>query len=164
MPEAPLYRCMTKGTDAAEGPPTRGVHWVTSRRGVLTVYRDRVELGDWTIPHASVREARAYAFPSLLGTGLVLELRTDERTYQFGINPWAKPLDHLPYAVTRLESELGLSAASAVSRGLVGAYFGFMAVRDARADRPGWAFAELAITGLLVAPLLAAVVRRLRRG
>ena len=26
----------------------------------------------------------------------VLELQTSERTYQFGFNPWAKPVEHLP--------------------------------------------------------------------
>jgi hypothetical protein len=163
--DAPLYRCITKGTDRMSGPPRRSAHWATSRRGTLRIYTDRVELGDWRIPHADVREARAYSIPSLLGRGLVLELRTDTKTYQFGINPWARPLGHLPYPVQVQDAGLGLTASSVALRLSAIVVIGFIAWQD---WTPGHVQArsalDLILLGLLAAPLITALVKRSRRG
>lgn len=158
--KAPRYICMTKGTDRAEGPPTRGTHWIVSRRGRLAIYDDRVELGDWTIPHHAVRAAKAYEFGSLFGTARVLELRTDERTYQFGLNPWANPLAHLPYPVAVERAPLAHTPLSIVLRLGVAAVLSVSALQAARDGRLAWtalsAVLVVVLLGQVIVPLVAA--------
>ncbi len=115
--EKPIYKCMAKGSDREAGPPRLSTNWVTSRRGLFRIYPDRVELGDWHIPFARVERAVAYRFPYLpFVKATVLELRADGRTYQFGFNPWARPLEHLPLPVEEREEGMKYSTPLIIMR------------------------------------------------
>ena len=125
--ERPLYTCMTKGTDRAEGTPQFGMHWAVSRRGRFKVYPDRVELGDWRIPFASVERAVLYRFPYLpFVSARVLELEAGGRTYQFGFNPWAHPERHFSIAVEERETKARYSTFSVVLRVALLVYLAYL--------------------------------------
>ena len=113
----PLFRGMTKGV-IAEGDQLRyGPAWVTARRGILKVYPDRLECGDWTIPFTEVREAVLSSFRSAIGIpGYVLRVDTADRTYHFGLNGGRYWKGELPFPVRREEAKLRYSAFSLVAR------------------------------------------------
>jgi hypothetical protein len=154
VPDRAVYRCMTKAVEGVSGPPRRSAAWVTARRGAFSIFPDRVEIGDWTIAHDDVREARAYAFPTLFGRGVVLELRTDEATFQFGFNPWARPLEHLPYPVEVERTTLGLSRSSIALRLAAAGVFALDAWQSVRAGDLGPRLAlDVVLLGIVMVPL-----------
>lgn len=113
---------MTKATDREAGGPRRSLNWAAARRGMFKVFADRVEVGDWRIPFASVDRAALHRVPYLFVFKLdVLELEADGRTYQFGFNPWADPVPHLPLEIERRAGKLGYSKFSVVVRLLAAA-------------------------------------------
>lgn len=120
--DQPLYRAFTKGTFHGEGEPKYGVHWITSRRGWFKVFTDRVQCGDWVIGSSSIKEAVLFKSRQALIPVSVLRLTTDDRTYQFGFNPWARVGRHLPFEFRTEAVKLKYSAISSVIRLLVLAY------------------------------------------
>ncbi|MFH5803116.1 hypothetical protein [Alienimonas sp. DA493] len=115
--EAPVYQCMTKGTDRESGGPRFSASWVGARRGTFKVFADRIEVGDWRIPFEQIDRAvlhRATYLP-FVKVG-VLELDAAGRTYQFGFNPWAAPEEHLPFPVEEREGPMGYSQFSVAVR------------------------------------------------
>ena len=52
-----LHRCVTKAMRAEGGDIRRPPGRVYRRRGLLQVYEDRLECGDWVIPYGEVGEA-----------------------------------------------------------------------------------------------------------
>jgi len=130
--EAPIYKCLTKGSDREAGVPRHSANWVTSRRGFFKVFRDRVEVGDWRIPFASVDRAVLYRMPYLpFVKASVLELEADGRTYQFGFNPWAHPEERLPFSVEEREEKMRYSTFSIAIRVLALAYLVYLVWRIA---------------------------------
>lgn len=93
-----MKRFWTKATTRESGKPRRSGAWVTARRGWFKVFADRVECGDWKIPFAAVERAVLYTGRQFFIPVSVLELRSEDRTYQFGFNPWAHPEQHLALA------------------------------------------------------------------
>ncbi|MCG8695013.1 MAG: hypothetical protein MI806_27715 [Minwuiales bacterium] len=90
-----LYRCRCKGTNRENGAPRHSLNWLTARRGVFRVFDDHVRCGNWHIPYADVKQATIYKARQLLLPVKVLELVTENETYQFGFNPWAHPDRHM---------------------------------------------------------------------
>lgn len=125
--DQPRYRCLTKGSDWERGTPRSGANWVLARRGLFTVFADRVELGDWRIPFSEIERAIEYRIPYLfLFRFSVLEIEAGGRVFQFGFNPWANPAKHLPFAVERQEAKLGRSIYSVLLRLAILAYLGYL--------------------------------------
>lgn len=126
--DLPIYRCLTKGSDWEQGTPRAGANWVLARRGIFKVYADHVELGDWRIPFSEVTRAVEYRIPYLFFAKFsVLELEAGGRTYQFGFNPWAKPVKHFPIAVEQRAERLERSAYSIALRTVRLAALGYLA-------------------------------------
>jgi hypothetical protein len=117
----PVYRCFTKAIEAA-GPPKRGANWAAARRAWFRVYDDRIECGDWLVRFADVQSATAWRTRSLMVPCTVLELVTDERTLQFAFNPWARPLEYLPFSMLERQVSLGWSPISIIARVLLVAW------------------------------------------
>ena len=111
-----LYRCWSKATCREKGLPRRSENWAFSRRAWFNVLRDRITCGDWTIPFDQVTEAIAYRTSSMFIPVTILELRTEENSYQFGFNPWAHPLQHLDLDYREEHVKLGTSPLSLLIR------------------------------------------------
>ena len=129
--DQPLHSCMTKAV-IADGDQLRvGPKWITSRRGRLKLFSDRLECGDWTIQYNNIREAVLSTFrsPILRIPGYVLAVRTDSDTYHFGLNGWRYWNGDLPFPVTRQRSKLKLSPISIVARAVVIGYAAYFVWR-----------------------------------
>ena len=129
MTDKLLHRCWTKATDREPGPPRYSLNWVVSRRGWLRVFADRLECGDWLIPTISVTGATLYA----AGLGRVLVVATPDRTYQFGLNPWCRIEQHLPFGITKERLKLRYSRFSVLLRVAVLAYLLYLLMQWLRA-------------------------------
>ena len=101
MSSHPTYRCFTKATRNESGAPRSSQNWVASRRSWLNVFEEEITCGDWTIPVAQINSATLYWFWQVGIPGQVLELDTGAETYQFGINPWCRVGQALPFPVVR---------------------------------------------------------------
>ena len=120
-----VKRYFTKATDQELGAPRHSANWLVSRRGWLRVFEDRLECGDWVIPAASVTKATLYS----VGMGHVLAVSTQERTYQFGLNPWVKVPLVLPFPFTTEKAKLGYSPFSIAVRVAAVAYIIYVLLR-----------------------------------
>lgn len=115
--EESIYRCMTKATTAEGEQMKRGVNWALARRGMLKVFEDRLECGDWRIDYSEMRAATLYSFRTLLVIpGFILKVETVERTYHFGLNGGKYWKGELPFAVSRERGKVGHSVGSVLAR------------------------------------------------
>jgi len=113
----PLHQCFTKATTRESGPPRRSMQWLASRRARLKVFSDRLECGDWTIPYGEIQNAVLYRFRSMFFIpGYVLMVKTDPKTYQFGLNAGKFWTSKLPFPVEREAASLGMSPVSLAIR------------------------------------------------
>ncbi len=122
------YRCFTKArqTDLTAGLK-RGGGWVTARRGWFEVYDDRLTCGDWVVDLDDITDAVVHETSSLFITYNVLEVTLTDHAYQFGFNPWARVVRHLPFPFTTEQTQLGWSRFSVMIRvGLVVAAVAFL--------------------------------------
>lgn len=111
---------MTKATTAEGDQLKRGVNWATSRRGILKVFEDRLECGDWRIDYPDISQAVLYSIRSLLFFhGYVLKVSTPNKTYHFGLNWGRFWKSDLPFEVSREKGSLGHTALSVLVRILV---------------------------------------------
>lgn len=116
MSAQPRYRCFCKATRDEDGSPRRSFNWVVARRGWFTIFDDRVECGDWTIPFSQVQQAIVYRGKQLFIPATVLHLGTADADYQFGFNPWASPIAHLPLEMEEEPLRLSYSPFSLIIR------------------------------------------------
>ncbi len=119
--EQPVHTCMTKAV-IAEGDQLRcGPRWIAARRAKLRLYSDRLECGNWTVPYDQIRDAVLTSFrsPILRIPGYVLSVRTDEKTYHFGLSGSRYWRGELPFPVNRERGRLRLSAISLLARGVL---------------------------------------------
>ena len=112
--ELPIHTCMTKAIIADGDQLQTGPKWITSRRALLKLYSDRLQCGNWVINYDEIREAVLASFrsPIFRIPGCILSLRTDYKTYHFGLNGWRYWKGELPFPVTRKETKLRQSIIS----------------------------------------------------
>ena len=123
---------MTKATTAEGDQRKYGPNWITSRRGSLKVFDDRLECGDWRIEYTEIKNADLYSFRSffLRIPGYILTVDTDDRTYHFGLNGWGRFWkNELPFEAKREKGKLGLTWFSIVVRLILVGYIGYIAWR-----------------------------------
>lgn len=119
---------MTKAVISDGDPLCTGPRWITSRRGRLKLYSDRLECGNWMIAYDDIRGAvlSSVRSPMLRIPGYVLAVRTDDDTYHFGLNGWRYWKGELPFPVKRQHAKLQLSPISVLARAVLigyGVYF-----------------------------------------
>lgn len=122
--DRPLHSCMTKAVIADGDQLRTGPIWITSRRGLLKLYSDRLKCGNWTIAYSEIREAVLSSFrsPILRIPGYILAVRTDSDTYHFGLNGWPYWKGELPFPVTRKQARLKMSPISIIARAVLIGY------------------------------------------
>lgn len=116
--EQPLHSCMTKAVIADGDQLESGPRWITSRRARLKLFADRLQCGDWTIRYCEIRGATLASFRShvLRIPGYVLSVRTDTKTYHFGLSGSSYWMHDLPFPVRRTKGRLRLSLISLLAR------------------------------------------------
>ena len=109
---------MTKAVIGDGDQLKTGPQWITSRRAILRLFEHHLECGDWTVSYGQIQEAvlSSFSSPILRIPGYVLAVRTDSKTYHFGLNGWRYWKGELPFAVTRQKSRLRLSPISLIAR------------------------------------------------
>lgn len=107
---------MTKGVRGASEEFEYGMSWVTARRSFLSVFHDRLECGDWSIPYHMITQAVLFKTRQMFIPCYILKIRTEESAYQFGLNGnkfWAA---ELPFPVVRETGRLKYSKFSIALR------------------------------------------------
>ncbi|MCY6380251.1 hypothetical protein [Hoeflea prorocentri] len=97
--EVPSFAVFVKATDRLSGAPKVSLEWARARRAHMKIFEDRVEIGDWSLPHADVTKATLYRTDGKLKAHL-LEIVTPQKTVQINPNTGVDPTPHLPYEVT----------------------------------------------------------------
>lgn len=107
MPEPKKF--WTKALRNEEEPLAyRPFRWLFSRRAYLVVTEVQLQCGDWVIPFDSLKEAVIYEFESIFFVkGYLLVVKTDNGSFQFGLNPSAYWEGDLPFPVRREQKTLG---------------------------------------------------------
>lgn len=111
-----LHRCMTKATTAEGDDIRRSLNWVLSRRGLLKVFDDNLECGDWSIAYTEIDDAVLFRTRQMLIRCYVLRIKTRGTVYQFGLNPGRYWSGELPFPVSRESAVLGYSWYSIIIR------------------------------------------------
>ncbi len=122
--EQPLHTCMTKAVIADGDQLQSGPQWIMSRRAFLKLYEDHLQCGDWSINYHDIRDAILASFrtPILRLPGYVLSIRTDSKTFHFGVNGWQFWQGDLPFPVARTKSRLRISLISFLARAVLIGY------------------------------------------
>jgi hypothetical protein len=123
--DRPLYKAWAKGTTGEAGPPRYSANWSIARRAWFEVFPDRVECGDWVIPKEDVKEATLFEGRQWFVPVYVLSLTTQQKTWQFGFNPWVRIGSHLPFPVKRERVHIRYSVFSLAVRALLLAYVAY---------------------------------------
>lgn len=98
--DKPLWSAFVKAADGVTGPPRPSLAWAKARRRPMHIYADRVEIGDWVLPHADITTAILYETERGI-KNRVLELATPSRAVQINFNPGTSPEGHLPYPIEK---------------------------------------------------------------
>jgi hypothetical protein len=104
--------------------------WITSRRGALILTTEKLVVGSWTIPLATITSATLVRIKMLFAESLVLKVSTDSgRHYQFGLqyNPTWEKQTALPLAIE--DDKLKYSVFSIVLRIGVVILLGWLLIR-----------------------------------
>ena len=126
---APLYKCLTKATTAEGDQRKYGPNWITSRRGRLKVFDDRLECGNWRIEYPEITSAILYSFRTffLRIPGYILTIETDDKTYHFGLNGRGKFWKgDLPFEVSQEKGKLNFTWFSMIVRVILFSYIAYM--------------------------------------
>lgn len=119
------YKAWCKGTSREDSEPRYSANWLVSKRAWFKIFDDRIECGSWKIPKDSIHKAIVYKTKQMFIPVTVLQLITEEGSYQFGFNPWARPIRHLDIEVEERSVKLQYSFFSILVRVAVLAYIGY---------------------------------------
>lgn len=93
--EKVIYKCMTKATSRELNGPRYSQNWVTSKRGSFKIYNDKITCGSWNFDIEKIDNVILYETKQMLIPVKVLKFEYKDKIYQFGFNPWAKPMKYL---------------------------------------------------------------------
>ena len=119
------YKAWCKATNREDSEPRYSANWLASKRAWFKVFDDRIECGSWEIPKKSIHKAIVYKTKQMFIPVTVLQLITEDGSYQFGFNPWTKPAEHLGIEVEEQFITLKYSFFSLFIRVAALAYVGY---------------------------------------
>lgn len=114
-----IHEERTAALDVPEEPATKfGPNWILSRRGILTIYFDRLTCGDWIVRYDEIESAVLYSIPYF---GVIpcylLVVETENDVLRFGLNGWNSFWKgELPFPVRREKGVIGYTVSSIVLR------------------------------------------------
>ncbi len=121
------YKAWCKATNREDSEPRYSTNWLASKRAWFKIFDDRIECGNWKIPKKSIHKAIAYKTKQMFIPVTVLLLITEGGAYQFGFNPWARPIEHLGLEFEEQSVKLKYSFFSIFIRVAALAYIGYWA-------------------------------------
>lgn len=110
------YKCMTKATNREKGEPRLSHNWIISKRGIISFYEDRLELGSWKFDYSNIHNPIFYVTKQMFIPVKILTFEYENMNYQFGLNPWVNPLPHLPFSPKIENVSMKLSVSSMIIR------------------------------------------------
>jgi len=116
MTPSPKYKAFVKAIKAASGAPGYQKEWISAFRGGIEFYDDRIAWGEHVVRADEVSDAVVYKTKQWFIPVTVLQVSTEDGTWQFGFNPWVRVADHLPFAFHTERVRLRYSAFSIVAR------------------------------------------------
>jgi hypothetical protein len=96
-----LHTCSVKAIRLEGTKVNLGLKWALAKRGTLKVKSDFLECGEWRIPYSKIQEAILLSMPYLWTKSYGLTIRTEDATYQFGLNPSEYWKGSLPFVLKR---------------------------------------------------------------
>jgi len=131
MPKA-NYKCMTKATNREKGEPRYSQNWIISKRGFINFYDDHFELGSWKFEFDKIKNPILHKSRQMLIPVKILTFDYQDKHYQFGLNPWADPLPHVPFSPKIEKTPLKMSASSLIIRLAILAYFVYIIIQKCK--------------------------------
>ena len=116
---------MVKATKAEGEEIRRSLNWIKARRGILKVFDDHLECGDWSINYSDFQEAVVYSVRSLFIPGYVLRVKAHGEIYQFGLNPGSFWKGELPFEAKREREAIRYSPFSIAIRVIAIGYLAY---------------------------------------
>lgn len=107
-----LFSCFAKGTLSPPDRPAYSWAWFRARRARFEIFDDKVVCGDWVIPVAEIDSARLLGGREVFHRFHVLELRTRDHVFQFGVSQKTKLKDKIPFEFHEENTRLKYSAFS----------------------------------------------------
>lgn len=120
------YKCWCKATNREGKEPRYSPNWVAAKRAWFKIYEDHIECGSWNIKIADIESAHLYRARQMFIPVTILKLTTSSGTYQFGFNPWAKPLNYVDIEYSEENVRLGYSLYSIIVRVILCGYLGYL--------------------------------------
>ena len=80
------------------------------------MFEDRVECGSWKFPFSEVTSATVFRTKQWFIPMTVLELVTENNSFQFGFNPWSDPIRHMNISMSEQNVRLKYSTFSLGTR------------------------------------------------
>ena len=106
---------------------TRGYKWIVSKRAALILSNKRLACGSWNIELSQIVEAKLIKLRSMLGTGLVLKVRTNQgKHYQFGLQYDQKWFDQKVLPMVVEDGKIMSSTSSKIFRLVVWVYITYL--------------------------------------
>ncbi|MFC1494339.1 hypothetical protein ACFL6W_03570 [Thermodesulfobacteriota bacterium] len=102
------YITQCRATDKEQGFPRHSQHWVDSIKDKLKITDNQISCGPWKIKLSEIKSAHLYKIKTYhnIPYGKVLEIRTEQECFQFGLNPWAKAHEHIPINYSESECKM----------------------------------------------------------
>ena len=121
------YQCMCKAIEREDNEPQYSPKWITAKRAMFKVLDDHITCGSWKINYSDIKTVTLYKTSQMFIPVNVLHIITNNGSYQFGFNPWAKPFSYLPVDYETKKIKLKMSPFSLIIRvaalGYLGYYF-----------------------------------------
>jgi hypothetical protein len=102
--QKPLHRYLVKAVRAECDQFQYGREWLLARRGLLKIFEDHLECGDWRIPYSEISEAVVQPTRTrVLLPSCLLKIQTPEEIYHFRFLRLAFAEQELPFTVKRVD-------------------------------------------------------------
>lgn len=111
-----LFMNLAKGHKRGDQCPAYSWDWFVSRRARLVISEKELVFGDWVIPVSKIQNATLFRGRQVFMKFLILEVRTAEATYQFGVRQKSGLADKIPFEVECRKVRLRYSRFSIVFR------------------------------------------------
>ena len=114
--EKALYQCMTKATDREKDEIRYSKNWVNAKQAKLKIYNDKIVCASWHFDMDQIRNLTLYNTKQMFIPVKVLAFDYEDKTYQFGLNPWANPIEHIKLEYKEENVKMKYSIFSIVTR------------------------------------------------
>ncbi len=114
--EKPKDWYYVKATDRESGPPRYSFNWIIAGRTLFKVYSDRIKIGRREILFSDIENITLYQTKQMIFSAELLSIKTKEKEFQVGFNPWVNPVKYIPLNINYEKVKMQYSVFSIVYR------------------------------------------------